>query len=62
MSELEVAQRMIPAELIAGCNVVLFEDDRTASELFPMSVLRPSWEIRCGAGCLRRWLNSFGAR
>jgi len=47
---------MLPEPLLTGCNVVLFEDERTAQELFPLSVLRPSWEIRCGAGCLRQWL------
>jgi len=50
---------MLPAELLAGCNVVLFEDERTGIELFPMAVLRPSWEIRTGAGCLRQWLTGL---
>jgi UDP-N-acetylglucosamine diphosphorylase / glucose-1-phosphate thymidylyltransferase / UDP-N-acetylgalactosamine diphosphorylase / glucosamine-1-phosphate N-acetyltransferase / galactosamine-1-phosphate N-acetyltransferase len=59
LSEHDVAQRVLPESLITGCNVVLFEDDRTAEELFPLSVLRPSWEIRCGAGCLRHWLGSL---
>ncbi len=59
LSELDVARRLVPVELFTGCNVVLFEDDRTARELFPLAVMRPSWEIRCGAGCLRRWLSSF---
>jgi UDP-N-acetylglucosamine diphosphorylase/glucosamine-1-phosphate N-acetyltransferase len=56
LSEHEVARRLLPEKLLAGSNVVLFEDDATAIELFPLSVLRPSWEIRCGAGCLRQWL------
>ena len=50
---------MFPESLFRDCNVVLFEDERTAEELFPMAVLRPSWEIRCGAGCLRFWLSSL---
>jgi UDP-N-acetylglucosamine diphosphorylase/glucosamine-1-phosphate N-acetyltransferase len=56
LSEHEVAKRLLPENLLSGSNVVLFEDDSTGAELFPLSVLRPAWEIRCGAGCLRRWL------
>ena len=57
MSEHETALRLLPESLLAQCNVVLFEDSRTDEELFPLSVLRPSWEIRCGAGNLRHWLS-----
>jgi UDP-N-acetylglucosamine diphosphorylase / glucose-1-phosphate thymidylyltransferase / UDP-N-acetylgalactosamine diphosphorylase / glucosamine-1-phosphate N-acetyltransferase / galactosamine-1-phosphate N-acetyltransferase len=56
LSEHEVAQRLFHLPLLADSNVVLFEDARTEEELFPLAVLRPSWEIRCGAGSLRRWM------
>jgi UDP-N-acetylglucosamine diphosphorylase/glucosamine-1-phosphate N-acetyltransferase len=59
LSEHDTAIRLLPESLFSACNVVLFEDDRTADELFPLSVLRPSWEIRCGAGNLRTWLSSL---
>ncbi len=59
MSEHDTALRLLPESLFSDCNVVLFEDQRTAEELFPLSVLRPSWEIRCGAGCLRHWLSQM---
>ena len=59
MSEHEVATRLLPESLLTGRNVVLFEDDSAETELFPLSVLRPSWEIRCGAGCLRQWLTGL---
>jgi UDP-N-acetylglucosamine diphosphorylase/glucosamine-1-phosphate N-acetyltransferase len=59
LSEHDTALRLLPESWLSDCNVVLFEDDRTAEELFPLSVLRPSWEIRCGAGCLRQWLFSL---
>lgn len=59
MSALEIAKRLLPEKLLSGCNLVLFEDEMTDVELFPMSVLRPSWEIRCGMGCLRQWVTGL---
>ncbi len=59
MSVRDVARRMFDEALFDNCNVVLFEDERTAAELFPLSVLRPSWEIRTGAGCTRFWLSNL---
>ena len=59
MSEHDIAKRLLPESLLSGSNVVLFEDDAAGVELFPLSVLRPSWEIRCGAGCLRQWLTGL---
>lgn len=35
------------------CNIVLFEDSESGTELFPLSVLRPSWDIFWGMGSLR---------
>jgi UDP-N-acetylglucosamine diphosphorylase/glucosamine-1-phosphate N-acetyltransferase len=55
----DVARRMVHAPLWTDCNIVLFEDDRTAAELFPLTVVRPSWEIGVGAGCLRSWLQAM---
>jgi UDP-N-acetylglucosamine diphosphorylase/glucosamine-1-phosphate N-acetyltransferase len=53
LSEHKIAQVTIDPRLVEGRNVVLFEDSASAIELFPLNVLRPSWEIRCGMGCLR---------
>jgi UDP-N-acetylglucosamine diphosphorylase / glucose-1-phosphate thymidylyltransferase / UDP-N-acetylgalactosamine diphosphorylase / glucosamine-1-phosphate N-acetyltransferase / galactosamine-1-phosphate N-acetyltransferase len=59
LSELDVARRMLPESWLRNTNVVLFEDERVETELFPLSVLRPVWEIHCGANSLRHWLASF---
>lgn len=55
----DVARRVFNEALFDNCNIVLFEDERTATELFPLSVMRPSWEIRAGAGCARFWLSNL---
>jgi UDP-N-acetylglucosamine diphosphorylase/glucosamine-1-phosphate N-acetyltransferase len=52
----DVARRMFAEALFYDRNVVLFEDGDTSVDLFPLAVLRPSWEIRCGAGCTREWI------
>ena len=58
----DVARRVFDQALFENCNIVLFEDEQTALDLFPLSVLRPSWEIRAGAGCTRLWLASLPNR
>jgi UDP-N-acetylglucosamine diphosphorylase/glucosamine-1-phosphate N-acetyltransferase len=55
----KIAKVTIDPRLIEGRNVVLFEDTASEIELFPLNVLRPSWEIRCGMGCLREWLQEL---
>ena len=55
----DVARRVFDEALFEDCNIVLFEDERTSVDLFPMSVLRPSWEIRAGAGCTRLWFSNL---
>ena len=55
----DVARRVFDEALFEDCNIVLFEDERTSIDLFPMSVLRPSWEIRAGAGCTRLWFSNL---
>jgi UDP-N-acetylglucosamine diphosphorylase/glucosamine-1-phosphate N-acetyltransferase len=57
LSEREVAARILPEAFLSDCNIVLFEDEQTGQQLFPMAVLRPAWEIRSGVGCLRYWLS-----
>ncbi|MBU0508977.1 hypothetical protein KKH27_09105 [bacterium] len=59
MSEHEAARRLFPEAVFANSNIVLFEDDRTARDLFPLTVLRPSWEIRIGAGTTRQWIEAI---
>jgi UDP-N-acetylglucosamine diphosphorylase / glucose-1-phosphate thymidylyltransferase / UDP-N-acetylgalactosamine diphosphorylase / glucosamine-1-phosphate N-acetyltransferase / galactosamine-1-phosphate N-acetyltransferase len=55
----KIAKFTIDPRLIEGRNVVLFEDSASEIELFPLNVLRPSWEIRCGMGCLREWVQEL---
>jgi UDP-N-acetylglucosamine diphosphorylase/glucosamine-1-phosphate N-acetyltransferase len=55
----DVTFRLFDEKVFKKCNIVLFEDGRTAEELFPLAVVRPSWEIRSGAGCTRFWLASL---
>ena len=55
----DVARQVFDETLFENCNVVLFEDKQSSVELFPLAVLRPSWEIRAGAGCTRLWLASL---
>lgn len=59
MSEPDLAKRLLPERLLTEKNVIIVEDAAAETELFPLSVLRPSWEIRCGAGCLRAWLSAL---
>ncbi|MBI5059597.1 hypothetical protein HZB60_07460 [candidate division KSB1 bacterium] len=56
MSAHEIAARVIAPDLIRDCNVVLFEDPAVETDLFPLAVTRPAWEIRSGMGCLREWV------
>lgn len=60
MSAREVAKATFDEQLFGSCNIVLFEDDKTETELFPLSVLRPSWEIFVGMGNARQWLSELG--
>ncbi len=59
MSARDVAALTLPPQLLANCNVVLFEDETISTDLFPLAVLRPSWEIFSGAGTLRRWVQDL---
>ncbi len=58
MSALDVTHRLIAPQWL-GPRIVLFEDAAVADELFPLSVMRPAWEIRAGLGCLREWLSAL---
>jgi UDP-N-acetylglucosamine diphosphorylase / glucose-1-phosphate thymidylyltransferase / UDP-N-acetylgalactosamine diphosphorylase / glucosamine-1-phosphate N-acetyltransferase / galactosamine-1-phosphate N-acetyltransferase len=55
----KIAQVTIDPRLVEGRNVVLFEDSASEIELFPLNVLRPSWEIHSGMGCLRKWVQEL---
>lgn len=59
MYEREISGEIFELKLFAGCRIVLFEDGDTAADLFPFTVMRPSWEIRSGVGCLRHWLEQL---
>ncbi|MDD5088300.1 MAG: putative sugar nucleotidyl transferase [bacterium] len=59
MSELDVAKRLFSETIFGGRNIILFEDEQTGVDLFPLAVLRPSWDIRVGAGCTRRWIEAI---
>ncbi len=58
----EVAALTLAPKLFADCHVVLFEDDFVDRDLFPLTVLRPAWEVLCGAGCLRLWVTRLAAK
>ncbi|MCC6476483.1 hypothetical protein IT157_05445, partial [bacterium] len=55
----ETAKRYLPSEWIGDSNIVLFEDEDVATDLFPLTVLRPAWEIRAGLGSLWTWVNAY---
>ncbi|MFZ5434647.1 MAG: putative sugar nucleotidyl transferase [Calditrichota bacterium] len=59
MSDHDIAKRLFEESVFGNSNIVLFEDDGTDVELFPLAVLRPSWEIRVGAGTTRQWIDSI---
>lgn len=59
MSEHDAAKRLFPETIFGSRNIILFEDEQTEAELFPLTVLRPSWEIRVGAGTTRRWIEAI---
>ncbi|MBL0059995.1 MAG: hypothetical protein IPP40_00445 [bacterium] len=56
---LSVVHNLIAPQWLTAKRIVVFEDDATAGQLFPLNVLRPSWEIRAGLGSLREWLNTL---
>jgi UDP-N-acetylglucosamine diphosphorylase/glucosamine-1-phosphate N-acetyltransferase len=56
---LKIAEATIHADLLRDRNIVLFEDLKSDVRLFPLNVLRPSWEIRSGMGCLREWIQEI---
>lgn len=53
---LEVVHKYIAPQWLTSKRLVVFEDQFTAGHLFPLNVLRPSWEIRSGLGSLGQWL------
>ena len=54
-----VANRMIAPQWLTAKRIVVFEDEATIDQLFPLNVLRPSWEIRAGLGTLREFLTAL---
>ncbi|MCB9366871.1 MAG: hypothetical protein H6508_06825 [Calditrichaeota bacterium] len=56
MSALDLVHRLIAPEWLDAGHIVLFEDAATSPRLFPLNVLRPSWECLSGLGSLRSWL------
>lgn len=58
MSALEVLHRLIGPQWL-GRRIVIFEDSSTENQLFPLAVLRPSWEIRAGLMSLREGLGAL---
>lgn len=58
---LSLTHRMIAPQWLAANRIVVFEDETTTNNLFPLNVLRPSWEIRAGLGSLRELLSPLRA-
>lgn len=58
MSAVEISKSVLAAADFDECNFVLFEDVGTITDLFPLAVLRPSWDIFCGMGTLRDWVSA----
>ena len=56
---LNVVHRLIAPQWLAAKRIVVFEDSAAVGQLFPLNVLRPSWEIRAGLGSLREWLSTL---
>ncbi len=56
---LNVVHKLIAPQWLTAKRIVVFEDAATADQLFPLNVLRPSWEIRAGLGSLREWLSTL---
>lgn len=54
-----IAESTIDPRLFENRNVALFEDEVSEVNLYPLNVLRPSSEIRCGMGCLRDWIREL---
>ncbi len=53
---LSVVHKILAPRWLSAKRIVVFEDGATAGQLFPLNVLRPSWEIRAGLGSLKEWL------
>lgn len=53
---LSVVHKILAPQWLSAKRIVVFEDGATVSQLFPLNVLRPSWEIRAGLGSLKEWL------
>ncbi|MBK6765924.1 MAG: hypothetical protein IPG71_06215 [bacterium] len=56
---LSLAHRYLPPVWLQAKRIVVFEDSVSVPSLFPMNVLRPSWEIRAGLGPLVDWLRGL---
>ena len=54
---LRITHRIIPQQWLSAKRIVIFEDEASSGNLFPLNVIRPSWEIRAGLGTLREWLS-----
>ncbi|MCL4306010.1 hypothetical protein KJZ99_08860 [bacterium] len=56
MSALDLVHRLLAPAWTQAKHIVLFEDEASEGQLFPLNVLRPCWEIRAGLGSLQGWM------
>ncbi len=52
MSELSVENSAFHPSLFEGATVCLLEDDEVETDLFPLTVLRPVWDLLAGTGTI----------